>query len=159
MAALVTISELSAWARQEVGYDDAWAITVLEAASELVRSAAGQPTWERATAPARAKQICAHVAARTYLNPDSVSSEGNLGPLGGDRIVEELAKALHLTAAERDELGAMAPAGGGAGGRGGLWVQPINSTPLEGGDVYLADDSGSDWMIPYLAEDDIQALG
>lgn len=155
---LLGIPDLGTWTRQEIGYDDAWAAAVLEAASDLVRSAAQHPEWTAQTVPARARQICAHVAARTYLNPDSVSGEGGIGPIGGDRIVEELAKALHLTAAERDELEGMSPSGANGGG-GGLWVQPINATPVEEGDVYLADDSGSDWMIPYLAADDLPALG
>jgi hypothetical protein len=157
MAALLTIPELGVWAQQDVGYDDEWAAAVLDAASDVVRTAASQPTWTRDTAPVRARQIASHLAARSYKNPDSIVGEGALGPVGGDRFVEELAKALHLTAAEIEELGKLAPST--AAGSGGLWIQPINATPVEDGDVYLADDSGSDWMIPYLAPDDIPALG
>lgn len=157
MAALVSIPELGVWCRQEIGYDDEFAVAILEAASEVVRSAARHAEWTAKTVPARAKQICAHLAARSYLNPDSVVGEGSIGPLGGDRYVEALATALHLTAAEREELETMASAGSA---RGSLWIQPVGSNTLESPeDVYLPDHSGSDWMIPYLAPDDVRALG
>jgi hypothetical protein len=157
MAALLTISELAVWAQETIEPDDEWAAAVLEAASDVVRDAANQPTWLRTTAPPRARQIASHLAARSYKNPDSIVGEGNLGPVGGDRFVEELAKALHLTAAEREELGRLGPAGATAGK--GLWVQPFNATPYTAGDIYLPDDSGSDWQIPYLADGDLPALG
>lgn len=156
---LLTVSDLAVWAQRDVAPDDAWALAVVEAASDVVRAAAQQPTWLKATAPARARQIASHLAARTFKNPDSVQREGNLGPLGGDAVVEELARAMHLTEAEKLELAGLAPAGA-AGGGGGFWVQPTTgSEAAEPGDVYLADDSGSDWMIPYLHPDDLPALG
>jgi hypothetical protein len=156
---LLSVAELNVWltGRAVVLDGDAFAEEILFAASEKVRSTAGQPTWTAATAPPRARQICAHLAARSYLNPDSISAEGGIGPLGGDRTVEELAKALHLTQAETDELQALAPRSAVGGS---LWIQPVNGgVPVDDGDVYLADDSGSDWMIPYLAEHDLPALG
>lgn len=155
MAALLTIPELAAWAREPVGYDDPWAQLVIESASELVCTTARQPTWTRETAPARAKQIAGHLAARSFKNPDSIEFEGAVGPLGGDRRSEAVAVALHLTDAERAELERLSP--GVAGG--GLWVQPMTSGTATAGDVYLRDSSGSDWMIAYLAEGDMQALG
>lgn len=157
---LLTIPDLRAWARNsEIADDDPWALIVIEAASDLVRETAQQPTWTRESAPPRARQIASHLAARSYSNPDSIEFEGATGPIGGDRRAEEFAKSLHLTEAERLELEGMWPAGS-TGGGGGLWVQPVGGgIAAVDGDTYLADDSGSDWMIPYLAEDDIPALG
>lgn len=163
MAALLSIPDLSVWVvglgGSAIEVDDEFAQAMVEAASDAVRTAAKQPTWTASgetAAPSRAKQIASHLAARSYLNPTSIQGEGNLGPLGGDRFVEELAKALHLTEAERDELAGMAPSGSSGGG---LWIQPINATFVEDGDIYLPDSSGSDWQIPYLAVDDLPALG
>lgn len=155
---LVSVGELRVWAREpEIADDDAFANEILYAASEAVRAAARQPTWDIATAPPRARQICAHLAARSFLNPDSIQREGNLGPVGGDSRVEEMSVALQLTERETAELEGMRPTG--SNGRG-LWVQPVmsgvNGTVR---DVYLPDDSGSDWMIPYLHPDDLPALG
>lgn len=155
-APLLSLAELGIIARQEIAPDDGFAGFIIAAASEAVRAAAQQPTWTAETAPLRARQICGHLAARSYLNPDSVQYQGAIGPIGGDRIVEDLARALHLTDVERAELAAMSPS---AGQGGGLWIQPVGSTAQQRGDIYLPDDTGSDWWIPYLADDDFEALG
>lgn len=154
---LVSVGELRVWARDpDIAEDDAFANEILYAASEAVRAAARQPTWDINSAPPRARQICAHLAARSYLNPDSVNREGSLGPIGGDSRVEEMAIALHLTEREMLELEGMRPTG--SSGKG-LWVQPISMPGSELRDVYLRDDSGSDWAIPYLHPNDLPALG
>lgn len=161
-ALLVSLSELAIWPGIGMIPEDArdFASYVLEAASEKVRLAAAQPGWTADSVPRRAKQIAWHLAARTYLNPDSVLAEGGVGPLGGDRTVEDMARALHLTSAEAEELALLAPEGSTAAGGGGLWIQPIDGgTQVSDGTIYLTDSSGSDWMIPYLSEDDLPALG
>lgn len=135
---LLTLDDLAVWTRTEIADDDDWAPTVVEAASEVVRMAAGQPGWTMLSAPPRARQIAAHLAARSYLNPESVVREG-IGPLSEARA-ETLAQALHLTKTEQAELASMSPLAlpgglpGQSAGRGGvLWVQPLHtSTPLEG---------------------------
>jgi len=149
---LLTVSEMSVWTRQEIDPADAWALTVVAAASDVVRAAARQPTWTRATAPVRARQIASHLAARTFTNPGSVSSEG-LGPIS-ERRVEELSRALHLTEAEQSELERLAP----TGARGALWIQPVGSNALVSQPVFLAASAASDWLIEYAHPDDAYAF-
>lgn len=157
---LLSINELSIWVQEDLDAGDLFARRMIEAASDRVRAAAGQPDWTVATAPVRARQIASHLAARSYKNPDSAQYQGALGPIGGDRIVQELAASLHLTEAETLELERLGGAAGGTGTGNGLWYQPLDGgATLSSGDVFLTDDSGTDWMIPYLAEDDVQALG
>lgn len=139
MASLVTVLELQAWPGAEgADFGDAFTTQILEAASEKVRLAARQPTWTRETAPIRARQIAWHLAGRSYANPGSLSRE-NIGPLGESRV-EDLARALHLTAAEEVELEALAPAGAiPMPGQGTLWVQPLRlETPLDDGDIIIS---------------------
>lgn len=159
VAPLLNLSDLAVWAREAIPPEDPWALAVIDAASWLVRNTAGFPLWTATDAPPRARQIASHVAARSYKNPDSVVTEGALGPLGGDRTVEELARALHLTDGERAELEAMRPEATGPSS-GDLWIQPTGlDDSVASLDAYLSDTGGSDWLIPYLHEDDIQALG
>lgn len=146
MADLLTRADLAIWIQGDIE-DEAFADVVISAASELVCVTAQQPTWTIANAPIRARQIAAALAARSYKNPDSALVEGSVGALSGDRLVEDLARFLHLTNAEIDELVAMQPTPTGAGG--GLWVQPVGgATPVDSSDIYLFDNSGSDWGIP-----------
>ncbi len=155
---LLTMRDLDAWVTtQEVDPGDEWGKICIAAASDKVRSTANQPTWTIATAPVRARQIAAHLASRSFVNPESISTDGALGPLGGDRRVEELSRALHLTAAEILELEGMSPAGG-VGGGSSLWIQPIDGGGVLGEDtLYFGTDPASDWMLPYLSADDVAA--
>lgn len=127
---LLTVDELGTWAGVEVDPSDPWAIAVMTAASNKVRSIAEQPTWTRTTAPARAREIACHLAARSFLNRTAVSREG-VGPISESRV-EELSRTMHLTEAEEKELVRLAPDPAAAGGTGGaLWIQPLHvSTPL-----------------------------
>lgn len=145
---LLAVSELAVWARQEIADDDAFALAVIDAASLKTRTAAKQPTWDVATIPAEARLVCIQLAKRTFLNPDAVVSEGGIGPIGGDRYVEDFARTLEFTDAE---LATLADASGSAAAAGnGLWVQPTSNGEMLSldRDVYLFDDSGSDWGIP-----------
>lgn len=155
VASIISIADLSIVAREAIAADDPFALWIIDAASEAVRSTAGQPTWDSLTAPTRARNITAHLAARSYLNFDSVTRE-NIGPIGSS-TAEELAKALHLTNAEREELiglaGGTQPAGGG-----GMWVQPLSDpvqTTTLGDTVYLSDSSGS--LLAYYDPNDVGA--
>jgi hypothetical protein len=156
MAALTTIEELRTWpGLADVGFEDALAVRMIEAASDAVRLAAGQPAWTRASAPPRARQIAWHLAARSYANPGSVVREG-IGPLNEARS-EDLATALHLTTAERAELASMSPLanpGDLPGGRQGgvLWVQPLmKSTLVSDGDIVISN-------VAYAHADDAYAF-
>lgn len=159
MTALLSLTEFALWMQPAEVDDEDKALLMMEAASELVRDTARQPTWTATgstAAPLRARHIAAHVAVRSYKNLDSIQAEGAVGPLGGDRIVEELAKALHLTDAERETLEGMQPKSTSAGS---LWILPTaTGTGGDEAEVYLADQSGSDWHIPYAASGDAYAF-
>lgn len=86
-------------------------------------------------APRRAVMIAEQLAKRAYENPNAVVAEGSLGPIGGDRIIEEYARTLEPTPAElayleeiRATTGIVPPVGAGGGG---LWVQPIEVRPRQ----------------------------
>lgn len=157
--ALVTVDDLAQWLLlsgvELTPADTPKAQLVIDAASIVVQDAAAQPTWDLETTPARAKLITVQLAKRTYLNPDATSRTG-VGPLS-ESTIEDFARTLELTPTERADLAAMAP--GVSASSGSLWTQPIevrpSARPL---DVYVADSSGSDWMIPYLHPDDAYAM-
>lgn len=148
---LLTIAELAVWARTEIPADDPFALVVIDAASLKVREAAKQPDWTAATVPATARLIAIQLAKRTYLNPDAVIAEGGIGPIGGDRYIEDFARTLELTDLERADLEALAP--NAATGGNGLWVQPMTRGDIETTETaYYFDNSGSDWAIPMYEE-------
>jgi hypothetical protein len=151
-APFLTVAELATWTRQEIVADDPFALVVIDAASLRVREAASQPTWTLADIPKSARLIAIQLAKRTYLNPDAIVAEGGLGPIGGDRFIEDFARTLELTEYERATLEGLAPAGAiGKGSR--LWVQETTRGDLETAvDVYYFDNSGSDWAIPMYAD-------
>lgn len=160
MALLLTVRDLAVWILpEEIPEGDQFAKLVVEVASEKVCSTARHPEWTASganAAPLRARHIAAALAARSYKNRDSVIAEGGVGPLGGDRTVEDLARFMHLTDVETAELEGMRSSGSGS--TGSLWIQPFDvygSNALESGDIYVADDSGSDWEIPLLAGSDV----
>lgn len=145
---LLSVEELAIWARQDIAVDDAFALAVIDAASLKTRSETKQWLWDLSTIPPEARLVCIQLAKRTYLNPDAIVSEGGIGPIGGDRYVEDFARTLEFTDAE---LAVLSEASGAAAAAGnGLWIQPTSNGEMLGidRDVYLFDDSGSDWGIP-----------
>jgi hypothetical protein len=152
MATLITIEKFAVWARQDVGVvaADPFAELVLQTATEIVCDTAEQPTWETQVppiaVPRKASRICMFLAGRTYLNPDGTVSE-NVGPIG-ERRPEAMAMAaanMQLLPAEEEDLLTLVP-----DGPAGLWVQPTTRwDEVEDDVVYLPDNSGSDWWIPY----------
>lgn len=152
MATLISIEQFATWARQDVATvaADPFAILVLQTATEIVCDEAEQPNWEiqspPVVVPRKAKRICMFLAGRTYLNPDGTVSE-TVGPLN-ERRPEAMAMAaanMQLLPGEIADLETLVP-----DGPSGLWVQPTTrSDAAEDDVVYLPDDSGSDWWIPY----------
>lgn len=152
MATLITMEQFATWCRQDVATvaADPFAELVLQTATEIVCDTAQQPNWELQTPPVvvprKATRICMFLAGRTYLNPDGTVSE-NVGPIG-ERRPEAMAMAaanMQLLPGEIDDLETLVP-----DGPAGLWVQPTTrSDPAEEDVVYLPDNSGSDWWIPY----------
>jgi hypothetical protein len=131
MKTMLQLDELEIWCRQPIaGTDKApFAGAVLQAASVKVAEAAKHIEWlDDAYAeplPAKAKLICTLLAKRSFLNPDSVISEGGIGPIGGDRYVEDMARFLELTEQELVDLASLSP--DGEAGGGGLWSQEIDT--------------------------------
>lgn len=159
MANLLTVADLKIWPGVEADLeaDDPWALFCISAASTKVNDVAGHPEWTKLSAPPRARQIALHLTARSFLNPDSVIQEGNTGPLGGDRIADDFAHAFELTPSEEAELAGLVPGAALAGK--GLWIQPLTpGVEMELPDVFLLDDSGSDWAIPYASWEDSWAF-
>jgi hypothetical protein len=152
MATLISMEQFATWTRQDVGIvaADPFATLVLQTATEIVCDTAEQPNWELQSPPVvvprKASRICMFLAGRTYLNPDGTVSEA-VGPLN-ERRPEAMAMAaanMQLLPGEIDDLLTLVP-----DGPAGLWVQPTTRTDaVEDDAVYLPDDSGSDWWIPY----------
>lgn len=141
-APLVTLADLAVATEADVPVErEDFARMVLEAASDVVREAAQQPTWTRDTVPVAARRIALWLARRTFLNPDAIT-RSNVGPLG-EATVEDYARTLELTPAERSTLLRLAPVGADTGA-GSLFLQPLaKSTPVVGGTIWTPDEAGS----------------
>ena len=155
---LLTLGELRTWTRESIPDGDEFALAVIDAASLVVSSAARHPEWDVATAPSIARLIAAQLAKRTYLNPNAVAAEGSIGPIGGDRFVEDFARTLELTPVELASLEGLWPAGASKGG--GLWTMTTEREPMTpaSGTIFVPDDSGSDWHIPFIDESQAWAV-
>lgn len=113
----------------------------INAASILVADFAGHPDWigldllgvEVGTvvaAPRRAVMIAEQLAKRAYENPNAIVAEGGIGPIGGDRMVEEYARTLEPTEAEMLWLAEAKRTTGIVGAIGaGLWTLQIEVRP------------------------------
>jgi hypothetical protein len=140
---LITDKELALWASttESVITADEFAQDVIAKMSDYARflgfgtgpgvtpqvlpAAYGWQTLE--DAPFDVRLLVLKVCRRTYENVREVIQEGNLGPIGGDRVRDAAALAMELTETEREILTKYNPKGdpeleGGTGG--GLWVQP-----------------------------------
>ena len=163
--ALLTIRELEVWSRIEITTENGeLANMVIDAVSQRVLKECGNPTgWDETTTPQIVRSVVVPVAARTFRNPDSVVAEGGIGPIGGDRVVEDMARALEFTMAELDILhnapGALPR--DSAGGR--LWVlglEPPDPPPspiiyvFDAAGPFMAPDrAGANWAIPLVDTD------
>lgn len=96
------------------------------------------------TTPFDVKLVVLKVARRAFNNPDEVVQEGNIGPIGGDRVRDEAALSLELTETERATLTKYNPAGDPeTGDTATLWVQPTfggTETQLQTSPLYVGDD-------------------
>lgn len=145
---LVSTAELETWAQRPPGSltNDPFAIAVLGGVSILVRDA-GSADWTSATMPARAKLIAIIAAKNYFLNPTGLKSE-TTGPLSETRI-DDVVHNMELSDTQKAELAELAGEVV-AGASGGLWVQPTTSGRMSRpDDVFVTDQSGSDWMIPW----------
>jgi len=124
----------------------------IQAASILVAEAAGHPDWlgvaadgtvmDPVAAPRRAVMIAEQLAKRSYLNPNAVVQEGSIGPIGGDRTIEEFARTFEFTEFEAAYLAELKAESGLVGGTGtGLWTLEMEVRPygVNWADVFLPD--------------------
>lgn len=138
---------------------DLLAQLVMERATELCIDAAGIPTpdWETdpTLVPGRVRTICLFVAFRTYNNPRSIINS-SVGPIS-ESILAAMAAAMTLTEAEREELENIAEENGDFGG---LWVLQTTTGDESrlNDDVFIPDNSGSDWWIPFGTEYQTEAF-
>jgi hypothetical protein len=117
-------------------------------------------------APIDVRMLALKVIRRTYSNPDQVIQEGNLGPIGGDRVADDAAMLFELTDAERRVLTKYNDAGDPEEG-GQLWIQPIGQDDAALATVeatlYVGDDQQinlatsadpREWQIPLFSPGD-----
>lgn len=119
MTPLLDRDTLALVAREEPLSNVEWADYCIQAASVIVADTANHPDWlglaadgtdlgAPVAAPRRAVMIAEQLAMRSYKNPDAIVAEGSLGPIGGDRYLDEFARTFELTTAERETLEAIA---------------------------------------------------
>lgn len=181
MADLLTTQTLARWTQSdetEVA-DDPFAVDLIDKVSQLICFVGGHdgtktdvngdlvPEWTLDAGPTQApidvQMVALQVIKRSYENPGQVIQEGNVGPLGGDRVADVQALFMELTDAERRTISKYNPDGDptaqdGAGEvfvlqttRGDETILPQTS-PLYVGDnmqVGLAESTDPrEWMIP-----------
>ena len=158
MTPLLTAATLGLLADEQPDLENAaYGTYCIQAASVLVADAAGHPDWIGVSAsggdmipvaaPRRAVMIAEQLAKRSYLNPNAVTREGNVGPIGGDTTIEDFARTFEFTpleAAYLAEQKALSPLVATTGT--GLWVLNIEVRPYP-----------QDWATIYLPDVDPRA--
>lgn len=144
----VTIDELRVWTQRPISDDDEYADVVLRAATILVSTETGlhgtEDEFTIETAPPRLKVLTAQVAKRAYLNPQQITRDGNIGPIGGDTYAEAMAAGMELTETEEAVVAKVmtsTPLGSG----GGISIIPLAPRAATDRDYRVPDSSGSDW--------------
>lgn len=157
---LFTAAELDVWVRGEtVSADDPFAQAIISAASLKLREECKHPEWTAATVPAMPKLIALQLAKRSYENDRGVVGEGGIGPIGGDRFLEDYARSLQFLDEELAQLASYGGAGGSTStGVGELWVQPTTGgTRVDETAYYFTQSQNgdvSDWAVPLLAPEE-----
>jgi hypothetical protein len=140
-----------------------------ESASVIVADRVGAYAWlgvndagvaiPVVAAPRRAVMIAEQLAKRAYLNPDAIVAEGSIGPIGGDRTVEDFARTFELTEAEDAYLETLAVAAGTSAKANRLGSIGIEvTTPMLVGDTTIwvpdLDPRAEAWPIGTEGVDD-----
>lgn len=154
----VTIPELAVWVQQPIPPADPFADLVLQASTLVVSTATGyhgtKHEFTPATAPPRLRVIVAQVAKRNYLNPNQVTHEGSIGPIGGDTYAAAFAAGMTLTEAEEAQIAKIAreaiegPSGDTTGQLHIITFNVAHNPRGRRAGTHLPDSSGSDWHIP-----------
>jgi hypothetical protein len=129
MADLMTLDTLARWTQRDVGevYGDPFAADLVDKVSQLVCFIGGHdgsktdvngdpvPEWDLVSgstqAPIDVQMVVLQVCKRSYENPGQVIQEGNIGPIGGDRVADVQALFLDLTDSERATIAKYNPDG------------------------------------------------
>lgn len=179
MADLLTLDTLARWTQRDVGevYADPFAADLVDKVSQLVcfigghdgskTDAAGDPVpeWDLVSgstqAPIDVQMVVLQVCKRSYENPGQVIQEGNIGPIGGDRVADVQALFMELTESERATIAKYNPDGDPDPTEGAGTVFVLSTTrgdettlrsPLYVGDdqqVGLAESADPrEWKIP-----------
>lgn len=157
---LFTVAELDVWVRGEtISEADPFARAIVAAASLKLLEECGQPGWTASTIPPLPKLIALQLAKRSYENDRGVVGEGGIGPIGGDRFLDDYARSLQFLP---EELAQLADYGGsgsvGTSDGGTLWVQPTagGTGPVRDAYRFAQSSNGdvSDWAIPLIGTED-----
>lgn len=158
MTPMLTAATLALLADESPLERPAYGDYCIQAASVLVSNAAGHPDWigvsatgadmAPVAAPRRGVMIAEQLAKRSYMNPNAIVREGNIGPIGGDATIEDFARTFEPTPVEQAWLDEAKRTSGIVGGStgGGLWTLEIENRP------YAAD-----WATVYLPDLDPRA--
>jgi hypothetical protein len=142
MADLLTLPTLARWTQSDEAevLADAFAADLIDKASQMIcfigghdglhTDAAGVtiPEWDLLAGPNQApidvQMVALQVIKRSYENPGQVIQEGNIGPLGGDRVADVQALFMDLTERERAIIAKYNPDGDpdGADGEGVIFT-------------------------------------
>lgn len=119
MADLLTPATLARWTQNDEAEvtADPFALDLIDKVSELVCFLGGHdgtlfdangdliPEWNITAnpglAPIDVQMVVLQVCKRSYENPGQVVQEGNIGPIGGDRVADTQALFLELSDSER----------------------------------------------------------
>lgn len=164
MAALLTNQELALWTGNTLADVDAdpFATDVIDKVSQMVCflgahdgaqvdpiSLATIPEWSLVAGPGLApvdvRMVVLQVCKRTYENPRQVVQEGNIGPIGGDRVLDVAAMLMELSEYERATITKYNPAGDPTPTDAGhIFVLPttrgIETTVPQTSPIYVGDD-------------------
>lgn len=170
---LVTTDELALWTKSDPGEvaADPFAVEVIDKVSQLICHLGGHPEWTTEPgedqAPFDVRMVALTVAKRCYENTKQVLQEGNVGPIGGDRVLDVAAMLMELTDSERAKVTKYNPEGDPDNeSASGLFTV---STSYQGpanprGEVYMSDNqqinmhegqsAWPSWDIPVFTESD-----
>lgn len=184
MADLLTTEALATWTQKDPGdvAADPFAEEVISSVSAYLCFLGGHdgtqvaedgitpiPEWTYEPGPDQApmdvRMLALKVIRRTYTNPDQVVQEGNVGPIGGDRVADDATALFNLTENERRVVTKYNDEGDPEEG-GQLWIQPIGSDQqlsLEDPVLFVGDNlqvnlettnAAPEWKIPLFSPGD-----
>jgi hypothetical protein len=181
MAELLSTATLAKWTQSDAAEvaGDPFAVDLIDKASQLICFIGGHdgtktdalgeiiPEWDlipgSTMAPIDVQLVALQVIKRSYENPGRVIQEGNVGPLGGDRVDDVQALFMEFTEDERRTIARYNPDGdpmGPGDGAGEVFTLRIDrgsdmlpqTSPLYMGDNMQTNLSTSadprEWMIP-----------